>query len=526
MARGTGRQHGSGSHRPTLATVSPASAAVPAFPDNLVVFPDRDFVSVERFADHAGETATLQVTRAGASVGSAKAVVSGTDVAFEVNHPGGVCWGAGTGLNVTPDIKAGDVVSIEFPDGTSSDVTTSSAAVSKDMTLSGSTITVDGTIGPDVKPAQMEQRIINADLVTTAVGKRDIRAVPGPLTPAPRGGYASGLAIDATAGTFTATYQFEDPAVAKIASEAGLGERAMSWQVEDADANRQGLTIAEFGESGGPGMGGCPAGPGDQGAPAGSFSAVRSTADKSQVAVSWTPATPVPGAAAVTGYSVEAIAPASTGVSATFGARTGAAATKATLKVDPAVASYTYEVRSLAGARMSEPFTVLATAPTTPAGADQVAPKLTITPAPNADPTVAVEASSVSLASETGSDIYYTTDGSPASSGDLPSDTAKLYTAPIPINSLTEVHAVAFDRAGNVDTVVGLYSPSTAPVPALPAPATLTAVAGEGSVKLDWSAVTGATSYQVKVTPAPTAGQPASTTARTQTLTGLTAGTQ
>ena len=511
----------------TLTTVSPASAAVPAFPDNLVVFPDRDFVSVEGFADHAGETATLQVKRGTTVVGSAQAVVSGTDLAFEVNHPGGVCWGAGTGLNVTPDIKAGDVVSIEFPDGTSSDVTTSSAAVSKDMTLIGSTITVDGTIGPDVKPAQMEQRIINADLVTTAVGKRDIRAVPGPLTPAPRGGYASGLAIDATAGTFTATYQFEDPAVARIASEAGLGERAMSWQVEDADANRQGLTIAEFGESGGPGMGGCPAGPGDQGAPAGSFSAVRSTADKSQVAVSWTPATPVPGAAAVTGYSVEAIAPASAGVSATFGARTGAAATKATLKVDPAVASYTYEVRSLAGARMSEPFTVLATAPTTPAGADQVAPKLTITPAPNPDPTVAVEASSVSLASETGSDIYYTTDGSPASSGDLPSDTAKLYTAPIPITTAgTEVRAVAFDRAGNVDTVVGLYSPSTAPAPALPAPATLTAVAGEGSAKLDWAAVTGATSYQVKVTPAPTAGQPASTTARTQTLTGLTAGTQ
>ena len=35
----------------------------------------------------------------------------------------------------------------------------------------------------------------------------------------------------------------------------------MSWQLEDADGNRQGLTIAEFGELGGPGMGGCPARP-------------------------------------------------------------------------------------------------------------------------------------------------------------------------------------------------------------------------------------------------------------------------
>ena len=49
------------------------------------------------------------------------------------------------------------------------------------------------------------------------------------------------------------------------------------------------------------------------------------------------------------------------------------------------------------------------------------------------------------------------------SSGDLPADTAMLYTAPIPITAAnTEVHAVAFDRAGNFDTGIGLYSPSTA----------------------------------------------------------------
>ena len=57
---------------------SPASSAVPTFPDNFVVFPDRDFVSVEGFDEHAGETATLEVTRPGSGVmGSAKAVVRG-----------------------------------------------------------------------------------------------------------------------------------------------------------------------------------------------------------------------------------------------------------------------------------------------------------------------------------------------------------------------------------------------------------------------------------------------------------------
>ena len=63
----------------------------------------------------------------------------------------------------------------------------------------------------------------------------------------------------------------------------------MSWQVEDADANRQGLTIAELGELGGPGMGGCPAGPSDQAAPTSSYAVARS-ADRSRLAVTWAPA--------------------------------------------------------------------------------------------------------------------------------------------------------------------------------------------------------------------------------------------
>ena len=45
-----------------LATIGAfaASAAVPAFPDNIVVFPDRDFVTVEGYQNHLGETATLE----------------------------------------------------------------------------------------------------------------------------------------------------------------------------------------------------------------------------------------------------------------------------------------------------------------------------------------------------------------------------------------------------------------------------------------------------------------------------------
>src|SRR4029078_9578995 len=116
----------------------------------------------------------------------------------------------------------------------------------------------------------------------------------------------------------------QDAANALIASKSDLGERAMSWQEEDADGNRQGLTIAEVGEGGGPGMGGCPAGPGDLGAPKpGAASLVRG-ADKTSMSVKWTPATPVPGAPAVTGYSVEAVAqtPSANGEKVVIGKRT------------------------------------------------------------------------------------------------------------------------------------------------------------------------------------------------------------
>ena len=37
-----------------VGTAGPASAAVPAFPDNVVAFPNRDFVTVEGYQDHVG----------------------------------------------------------------------------------------------------------------------------------------------------------------------------------------------------------------------------------------------------------------------------------------------------------------------------------------------------------------------------------------------------------------------------------------------------------------------------------------
>ena len=145
---------------------------------------------------------------------------------------------------------------------------------------------------------QMEQRIVNPELTDTAVTRRDVRAVPGGLQRAPKGGYSSNLEF--SGDEFTATYVFDDPEVARIAATGG-GERIMAWQEEDVDGNRQGLTISEFGELGGPGMGGCPAGPSDTGLP--SVPAPGASAGGlGRVTLTWTASAPP-----ITGYGVQLV---------------------------------------------------------------------------------------------------------------------------------------------------------------------------------------------------------------------------
>ncbi len=498
-----------------------ADAAPPAFPNNVVVFPDRDFVTIEGYQNHIGEEGKVEVIRNGQVIGSAIGKVEEGDVAFEVNHPGGYCWGAGTGLNVTPDIRPGDKVNISFNGIDAGDTIAGNSYVTQDAFIPAgtpNTVIVKGFVGPGVNPAQMEQRIINPDLVDTDIGKRDIRALPGPLTPAPKGGYSSALTFEGD--TFTATYVFQDPANATLAANAPLGERAMSWQEEDADGNRQGLTIAEYGEAGGPGMGGCPAGPGDLGTPKpGSASIVRG-ADKTSMSVKWTPATPVPAAPAVTGYEVEAVqqTPLANGEKPVIGKRTGDLATGVVLSGLSATNGYDVEVRAMSGDKMSEPFTVQAATPSGPA--DTTPPVLTATPGD----TTAVNITSRITLESLGADIYYTLDGSPAVAGDLPSDKALLYTAPIEISQARTLHAVAFDRAGNFDTFTADYQPpvDTNPVPS--AITNITGTAGQASVTLSWaSSETGVTGYSVQAyVDGAKVGAAVPTTAKTVTINSLT----
>lgn len=515
-----------------ILTAGTASAVVPTFPDNLVVFPNRDFLTVEGYQDRIGQTATVEISRAGVGVvGSAQGVISGDDVAFEVNHPGGYCWGNGTGLNVTPDIQPGDVASISFPDPldplgdpvpggntTVQDAYVSADASQETTTLTGDTVVVRGHIGASVIQDQTEQRIVEPALTDTVIGRRDVRALPGPMTTAPKGGYSSGLAFNDTAKTFTATYIFDDPAVAEIAANAGLGERMLSWEVVDADANRQGITIGEFGEPGGPGMGGCPNGPLQSGPPAPTNMTAANV--NGGIKLTWTPAVAIAGTPAVTGYRATAVAQTFTnGEQIEIGRRiTGQGATGTTITGLLSTESYQVEVVSVSSVGETFP------AATVPVVTDITPPEVSASPAGGS---FATPQEVTLTANEAGSQIFFTTDDTDP----VESQTALHFTEPFTVSTNTTVKFVAFDPTGNVSPVVTqVYDITNTPTPATPA-FTTTSV-GTGSVTLNWAdgnpADTSITGYSVQVydgAGTATVGEPRPTTERTMTITDLTADT-
>ncbi len=497
-------------------TADVASAAPPAFPDNIVVFPDRDFITIEGYQDHLGETATVEVTRAGVGiVGSAQAVVEEGDVAFEVNHPGGYCWGAGTGLKVTPDIRGGDVVTIKFGGKAAGDTTVAEAAVTEVQHASGSSIVkVIGRLGAGDNPLQLEQRVVNPDLRDTIINRRDVRAVPGPLVAAPRGGYSSSL--ETSGSTFTATYDYQDAAIAaKVA--AGGGERLMSWQVEDADANRQGLTIAEFGELGGPGMGGCPNGPLASG-PVGPTNVVAATV-AGGYKVSWTPAVATPGTPAITGYHVNAVSQTSTnGERAVIGKRIDGQAAKATTLTGLAAGQdYDLEIVSESSSGLTYP------AVNVRPEVDSIAPVITASPAGG---TYKVAQSVTLKSNEPNTDIYYTTDSTLDNlfDGDAVSAQAVHYTGPVAIPTTSDLRWVAFDTAGNLTSGSASYIITETPDPV--APVLAEPVLSANSVTVNWTSndlsITGFSVQAFNAAKAPVEdAQLLARTATTATVTGL-----
>ena len=224
--------------------------------------------------------------------------------------------------------------------------------------------TIDATNAPD--PANMEQRIVNPDGFRTNLGKRDIRAVPGPLT------------ASAKAGTSTYSSMLESPVhhlhghlrLHRPRRRADREERRRRAPAAVAAGRRRGQPPGRHHRRGRrgrrPRLRRLPGRPDPGRAPtAGSASVIRST-DKLSAKVNWTPATAQPGAEPVSGYSIEAI-PTTAGTNAEKAGivvRTPAAATSTTLDGLTAAAAYDFEVRSMAGTAMSAPFTVGAVAGT------------------------------------------------------------------------------------------------------------------------------------------------------------------
>jgi hypothetical protein len=353
--------------------------------------------------------------------------------------------------------------------------------------------------------------------------------VPGPLTPAatsgPDGSYSSGLTLNAD-NTFTATYEFDSAAVAGTVANGG-GERLLTWQVLDAAGNRQGVTIAELGELGGPGMGGCPAGPTAQIPPTPRGVSIVRSASRTSMQVDWPAVTAVPGADPVDGYSVELVSNTSSAAGRQqHGLRTPAGVTKATFGgLDPAE-NFTVEVRSMAAGHMSDAG-VPSPLP------DTTVPTLSATPEPSADGS-AVEATAVTLHSN--APVYFTTDSSSPVNGDMPNDNAKLYAEPIPVpdTGTLQIRAAAFDAAGNHVEIQGFYkqpsaaapAPEPAPVPTAAKPTGVTGIGGLHKVDLKWAAADAVTDYKVVATKAgdPTPVSTTQSKTNSVTVSGLAAG--
>ena len=355
-------------------------------------------------------------------------------VAFEVNHPGGWCWGQdeGAAFQVTPDIQGNDRVEIELTaanDGRVFDVPVADIEVLSEAQV-GNTVTTVSKVPADVTEDRIEARIIAPDLKDTAVGRRDARAT---FDGTGDTGYTSSLARDAD-DNIVATYTFQDAATAEIAL-AGTS-RIMSWAVTTAGGDRLGITIAEHEELGGPGMGGCPLGPNDAQAPAPGNATVTLVGDGTSATVDWTPSTQVAGAPAITGYQVTA-----TDVDGNIVGRNEAAtATRSTLTGLPA-GDLRFEVRAATGDALSRPFAATLAVPPPDPGGDTTAPAL------NA-PTQAADGS-VTLSSPDGTaDIYYTADGSAVLDAGAISITAVLYTGPIPVTEADTSDQLHGDRPG------------------------------------------------------------------------------
>ncbi|MFC5512234.1 hypothetical protein ACFPOU_13995 [Massilia jejuensis] len=249
------------SYSPTSLLEASFQGNQPSLKD-VTVFPERDFISI----DGIDPGTELQVVvRRGTTdkpvIGTARGIVAAGGV-FEVNHPGGVCW---TGQ--TPNILPGDLIDVlkvangTFVSGQTQRVIDAKVTNPAYINADGN-IRVNGTAtdnGVALPLSFMEQRIINPDFTTTRIGRRDIRADinGGRVDNVPDGAGNLLRTGVSPSNQWRAVYTGLN-ATEKQLALAGQN-RIMAWLSTNDNGDRFGLTISEFGEVGGPGMGACPA---------------------------------------------------------------------------------------------------------------------------------------------------------------------------------------------------------------------------------------------------------------------------
>jgi len=455
---------------------------LPLAPDNIDCMPDTDVCIIQGFINYVGRHLTVEVVRNNEVVGSAVGIVSGGIIAFQINHPTGICWGAGTNLKVTPDIQKGDNIFVK--DGTQ--VLAQSTVLDGyiiDTKVVNNEVIVTGHIDAAIPSTNVELRIVNPLLVNTAVRRRDVRALVGPFVNAV--GYSSIIVVSGT--TFTATFTFNDVATANIAGSSTI-QSVSFWQFTDAAGNQQGITTSETGVVGGPFLPTCP-----PGAEFANNVAPPAIAISNSL-IKWSPIVSVPGAPQVTAYTVDIIKPSTMPV--TYGyiapiTKNGINFTLAKIEIGDII-----EVRTKQGLRLSNPIQLTYSA-------TKIVPVITSTPAIN--PSDNVTTSQVVLTSNT-NQIAYTVDGTDVIIDGKLSETALLYSGPIKVTERATLNAVAFDQTGLLsDVITGVV----VPVPQVVKPLnvkTFQVIVENGMVRLTWTAPTDQTisGYKVRIYEGPT----------------------
>ncbi|WP_236824898.1 MULTISPECIES: chitobiase/beta-hexosaminidase C-terminal domain-containing protein [unclassified Blastococcus] len=488
----------------TLAGVASAGTP-PTGPGNIEVFPDRDMIAIEGYTAQAGQTATVTVRRGGQVVGTATGEVDNTGFR-EWNHDSASCF-----TDVTPDLQAGDEVSVSFSGSPLVDGMTVSSAQITEITASdpvegnANSVTISGTYGPEVSLDRFAVEVVNPTMRDEgAIGERAIGWSPNEVPDeVPTGYTVSGTAAN---GEFSVTFADMSASDQQLVFEGQAV--ALSWMADATTVEQQlGLTLSEYGLASG-GAPGCPPGPDGAKPPVSEYSTVWN-ADGTAATVTWAAATPVLGGDAVTGYSVTAVDQAT---QRQEGYRVGADATQVVLDGLTGGALYDIEVRSMVGTEMGAPFALAGTTSPPPpdGGTDTTPPVLTTDPV--LDPATAVIAPNrtLTLSADEGT-IYYTVDGSAVTTeegGNVPSSTAVLYQQPIPITADNTAVAIAvIDAAGNATHASGLVSPAPVAEAVTPTGLAITSTSGagpdpaapQGRVSLGWNPVPDAVSYRVRV---------------------------